>query len=223
MVIGHVMQKFSGFENSLLFNIIFSIQMPLFMVTSGYARNYSKPIDSLQSLITHLKKRVLSILVPWATWSLVACLMLWKMSVVSYVETAVFQMEIAFWFLFSLFTIDVIFSIGELVSKLTNLTIAQYTLHIMSVGGIAVLLVIGKFMGLSFLGIKYSCYYTVYYLEGYFLFKVFRLQSKKWIVESLKWISLPTRQRQVMQALEQRFSSMESNEPVQFAALPVPA
>ncbi len=47
---------------------------------------------------------------------------------------------------------------------------------------------------------------------------------KEWC--RLRHYSLSTsyyRQRQVMHALEQRLSSMESNEPVQFAALPVPS
>jgi hypothetical protein len=46
---------------------------------------------------------------------------------------------------------------------------------------------------------------------------------KEWC--RLRHYSLSTyyyRQRQVMQALEQRLSSMESNEAVQFAALPAP-
>ncbi len=46
---------------------------------------------------------------------------------------------------------------------------------------------------------------------------------KEWC--RLRHYSLSTyyyRQRQVMQALEQRLSSMESNDPVQFAALPTP-
>ncbi|HHX18814.1 MAG TPA: hypothetical protein GX728_00025 [Clostridiaceae bacterium] len=47
---------------------------------------------------------------------------------------------------------------------------------------------------------------------------------KEWC--RLRHYSLSTyyyRQRQVMQALEQRLSYMESNDPVQFAALPVPS
>ncbi len=193
VVIGHVLQRFSGTDSSLLFNVIFSIQMPLFMMISGYARNYSKPIDSFRILCTHIKKRCLSILIPWAAWSLIGCLLLWKLPILNYIKAAAFQMEIAFWFLFSLFTIDVIFSAGEFISRrFLNVEIPRNLLHIVvSGGGIGLLLVIGRYVGMSFLGIKYSCYYAVYFFAGYYLFKILHMQEKTWLRVIIKWASLP--------------------------------
>ena len=185
------MQKFAGFCDNLLFNIIFSIQIPLFMMIAGYARNYSKPIDSIQQFVIHIKKRAVSILLPWASWSLIGCFLLWKMPLADYIIKAAFQMEIAFWFLFSLFTIDVIFSSGELVSKKTGKRVPQSVIHIIvSMCGVTVLFFIGKYaVGLSFLGIKYSCYYIVFFFAGYFLFRVFH-SREKYTNEIFRWAPL---------------------------------
>lgn len=43
VVFGHVLQySIKGYENSLIFNIVWSLQIPLFMVVSGYFSMSSK-------------------------------------------------------------------------------------------------------------------------------------------------------------------------------------
>ena len=118
VVIGHVLQRFDGVEENLLFNVIFSLQMPIFMMISGYSRNYSVDIDNIKVFWKHIRKRMVSVLLPWFTWSLTSCILLWQKSILEYIRTAAFQMEMAFWFLFSLFTIDFIFSIKLVASEL---------------------------------------------------------------------------------------------------------
>ncbi len=44
---------------------------------------------------------------------------------------------------------------------------------------------------MSFLGVKYSCYYAVFYFAGYYLFKILHMQIKIWLKETIKWAPLP--------------------------------
>lgn len=116
-------------------------------------------------------------MLPWFSWSLIACCVIWKIPLKTYVETAAFKMEMAFWFLFSLFTIDTIFTIAELLSARKHLKMwGKCFLFICVWGGEnAALLMVGKIMGITFLGIKFSSYYSVFYLVGFILYHI-----KKW-------------------------------------------
>lgn len=177
VVIGHVMQRFQNCTDSILFNVIFSIQMPLFMMVSGYVRNYSKMINSAKGFCLHIKKRLKNIMLPWLCWSLIACLILWKMPIKTYARATVFHMEMAFWFLFSLFSIDLVFSIAELFSsflcKNNRSIIGKRCIFLCIWGGeLVILLVIGKIMGITFLGIKYSVYYSFFYFAGFLFFHI---------------------------------------------------
>lgn len=136
VVIGHVMQKFNRADESLLFNIIFSIQMPLFMMIAGYSRNYSKSIDNVKSLWKHIRKRVISVILPWLVWSFVACILLWQIPIIEYIKTAVFQMEMAFWFLFTLFTIDFIFSVVEFLTSRISSCHYKLIMQLIGCGGV---------------------------------------------------------------------------------------
>ena len=118
VVVGHVMQQFEAYNDNILFNIIFSIQMPLFMMVSGYAVTYSTPIVDAKSLGRHLLKRLRALLLPWASFTILAFFFidLSHHSFVEYLKYAAYHMESAFWFLFSLWTIDTMFSLSSFIS-----------------------------------------------------------------------------------------------------------
>ena len=46
VVLSHTISSFADGKYTLLYNITFSVQMPLFMIISGYVAFYSKPIES---------------------------------------------------------------------------------------------------------------------------------------------------------------------------------
>lgn len=122
VVIGHVMQRFDGYNDNVLFNIIFSIQMPLFMMVSGYASTYSKPITDKKSLWNHLSKRLRALLLPWASFTILAFFLidLSHHSFVDFIKYSTYHMESAFWFLFSLWTIDLLFSLASYFCLIFN-------------------------------------------------------------------------------------------------------
>lgn len=185
VVIGHVIQRFSNFEDNILFNIIFSLQMPLFMMISGYTRFFSVKIDSVSKLWEHIKRRALTLLLPWGVWSIIAFLLIEskKYSILGFISVASHKMEIAFWFLFSLWTIDMLFSVSQWIGCLIDRNRSERFRYyagfaLGSVGGGTALILIGYKLGITFLGIKYSLYYSVFYVLGFLLSKL--KNSERW-------------------------------------------
>ena len=86
VVVGHVMQLYDNFNQNILFNIIFSIQMPLFMMISGCALIFSKPLVSFIGLWNHLKKKCFTLLLPWFVWSLLAYIFLSNKELFSHIK-----------------------------------------------------------------------------------------------------------------------------------------
>ena len=70
VVLGHTMTGCTvASQKSFIFNIIWSLQMPLFILISGYVTKYSRPISDIQGLWRYVKRRTLAYMLPWAVWS----------------------------------------------------------------------------------------------------------------------------------------------------------
>ena len=71
VVLGHTMQDCTtGAHQSFLYNVIWSLQMPLFILISGYVTRYSHPLSSGTDLWKFVKRRTIAYLLPWFVWSL---------------------------------------------------------------------------------------------------------------------------------------------------------
>lgn len=139
VVVGHVMQQFDGYNDNVLFNIIFSIQMPLFMMVSGYAVTYSTPITDKKTLWGHLTKRLRALLLPWACFTILAFFFidLSHHNFVDFLKYSAYHMESAFWFLFSLWTIDLLFSVATFIGSICkrNQELMKTSSFLLLVGG----------------------------------------------------------------------------------------
>lgn len=70
VVLGHTMTGCTAnSQSSFLFNIIWSLQMPLFILISGYVTKYSRPIADGNGLWKYVKRRTVAYMLPWAVWS----------------------------------------------------------------------------------------------------------------------------------------------------------
>ena len=82
-------------------------------------------------------------------------------------------MEGAYWFLFSLWCIQIIYSIASLCACKVKTDICKIVFIILVCGVFsAVLLIIGIKVGITFLGIKYTLYYIPYFLLGWLMAKL---------------------------------------------------
>ena len=166
VVVGHVFQLFDNYSTSPIFNIIFSIQMPLFMAVSGYTTIYSKTIDNISAVVIHIKKRMVSILLPWFMWSMLVFIFKGQLPFIQYVKFVAYHMESAYWFLFSLWCIDFMFVWSSFFANKIVKNHAWLVEICISFVFVILLLALGSKVGLTFLGIKYTAYYYLYYLLG---------------------------------------------------------
>ncbi|MBO4693927.1 MAG: acyltransferase [Clostridia bacterium] len=170
VVLGHTMTGSTvNSEQSFIFNVIWSLQMPLFILISGYVTRYSKDIDTLQSLFKLLRKRTVAYLLPLAFWSFLIRGLILRQKIFFDFKYILWHMDNGYWFLATIWTISVIFGISSYISSFvkSSVFIKQAILFASYVCGMAVLGGIGYFAGMSFFCIKLTLYYMPFYFTGY--------------------------------------------------------
>ncbi|PWM20833.1 MAG: hypothetical protein DBX97_03075 [Collinsella tanakaei] len=172
VVLGHTMTGCAmNSEQSFLFNVVWTLQMPLFMLISGYVTKYSKPITSAKSWGKFIGKRTLAYLLPWLVWTIVIRGIIFQQKNFLDIKFLIYHMDAGYWFLFTIWTVVMVFGIAQFISekiasrknkyvKMIVLT-AIYVLGMCAVGGV------GFIMGFSFLCIKLTLYYMPFYFVGY--------------------------------------------------------
>ena len=171
VVLGHTMSgSTTEFQGSLLFQVIWTLQMPLFIVISGYVTRYSRPLFDGTALLKFIKKRSLAYLLPWAVWTLVVRAAIFGKTEYFDLEFIFWHTDSGYWFLLTIWTISMVFGVAELLSnkiakEKKNMNIF---LHLAFCGvGMVGLAAIGYVFGLSFFDIKLTLYYLPIYLIGY--------------------------------------------------------
>ena len=180
VVLGHTMTGcVTDSMDSVLFQIVWTLQMPLFMLISGYVTKYSKPIHTWRDLINHIKKRTLSYLLPWIIWTFVVRGIVFGQNEFLNLKWLFYHMDSGYWFLFSLWTISTIYTISSYVANKAKYVFStKVTLYVI---GMALLFVVGLLFDLSFLCIKLTLYYMPFYFAGYIYTEIEkRIANKTW-------------------------------------------
>ncbi|CYV08246.1 acyltransferase family protein [Streptococcus suis] len=177
VVLGHTMTGCTmDAENSFLFNVIWTLQMPLFILISGYVTKYSRTITSGKAYGKFVCKKTFAYLFPWAVWTFAVRGLIFEQTLYLNVKYILFLMDSGYWFLFTLWTIVMIYGFAQFISELVCANKSKFKkllVHtIVYVLGMVILASIGLVMGLSFLCIKLTLYYMPFYFAG-FLFGQF--------------------------------------------------
>ena len=197
VMVGHVSDvNVTHFFDSTIANVIWSLQIPLFMLISGYVTKYSQPIDDNKSYFQYLIKRTTAYLLPWVIWTIfVKGILLGTTDLISYIKYIVFTMDAGYWFLFSLWTICLVFGTSTLIAtkmsekKLFRIVITVLTSIILA----AFLLIVGIKVGISFLGIKLTLYYLPFFYLGYLFVNIEKeYTGRKWFEITKKAVVLPS-------------------------------
>lgn len=183
VVLGHTMTGCTtGSQNSFLFNVIWSLQMPLFILISGYVTKYSRGCQNSQSLWRYMKRRTIAYLFPWVVWTFLVRGMIFGQHSFLEIGWVVYNLDSGYWFLITIWTISVFFGLAEYLSR----NVANKQVKILVTGicfgifGMALALV-GWKLGLNFMGIKLTLYYMPFYLMGYLWGKYSdTISNKKW-------------------------------------------
>lgn len=198
VVLGHTMAGCTvNAEDSLLYNIIWTLQMPLFILVSGYVNRYSRKLTDAQTLKNYIVKRSISYLLPWAVWGFLIRGIVFGEENFLNIYDLLWHMDKGYWFLPTIWMINMAFGISQYISYRIrkNHELQREILFLLTyLFEMAVLLVIGLQWGTSFLGIKYVLYYMPFYYAGYLFGKIhaFLLQKKyySYLADGLVFLSL---------------------------------
>lgn len=171
VVLGHTMTGCTtGAEKSFLFNIVWSLQMPLFILISGYVTRYSREISDGSGLWKYVKRRTIAYLLPWVVWSFIVRGIIFGQSNFLNLKWLLWHMDSGYWFLATIWTISMIFGVSTFVAKKlakhSEIKMQMITL-ILYLVGMGALVAIGFVADLSFFAIKLTLYYMPFYFVGY--------------------------------------------------------
>lgn len=175
VVLGHTMTSVTlESQKSVLFNILWSLQMPLFFLISGYVTRYSKSIADIKSLFKYYVKRTMSYLLPWGVWSFFIRGVILRKNDFFNLKFLMYHMDSGYWFLFSLWTICLIYGFASYIgNKFQSHLLLSNVMHAICYGlGIVFLFGIMYFCGSSFLGTKLTLYYMPFFYMGYLFGKI---------------------------------------------------
>lgn len=171
VVLGHTISGITmNFEDSFIFQIIWTLQMPLFILISGYVTRYSKPITSVSLLIKYLKKRSISYLLPWGIWTFVIRGLILDQTNFFNLKYLFWNMDTGYWFLVTIWTISVIYGCSDYLSnkfKAENVKIKIFLHLLCFVTGMIILMLVGLLTGYDFFCLKLTLYYMPFYFLGY--------------------------------------------------------
>lgn len=171
VVLGHTMTGCTAnSESSFLYNVIWSIQMPLFFLISGYVTKYSKSIKTTSDLCNYIKRRSIAYMWPWLIWSFLVRGIIFGQSYFLNVKFLFWHMDTGYWFLASIWTISIAFGISSFFAEKSNdKSDGKYMIRMLIFYLLCMiaLLGIGLSTGLSFFAIKQTLYYMPFYFAGF--------------------------------------------------------
>ena len=171
VVLGHTMTGCTvDSQKNFLYNIVWSLQMPLFILISGYVTKYSHPISTRKGLWKYVKRRTVAYMLPWAVWSFFVRGIVFGEADFLNVRHLLWHMDSGYWFLATIWTISMIFGIASFIAERVNkenLLKKQIVLLGCYLAGMVLLVGIGAVLGLSFFAIKLTLYYMPFYYAGF--------------------------------------------------------
>ena len=171
VVLGHTMTGCTvDSQKSFLFNIVWSLQMPLFILISGYVTKYSQSICDGKGLWKYVKRRTIAYMIPWAVWSFLVRGVIFGQDGFLNIKSLLWNMDSGYWFLATIWTISMIFGVASYVAECigkSNAVKKQIALLGFYLLGMILLVGLGIVVGLSFFAIKLTLYYMPFYYAGY--------------------------------------------------------
>lgn len=175
VILGHSVQRglVTGYDTTLLWKVIYSFHMPLFVILSGFTLYMSKPRYDLQ----WIKNKVFRLIIPLITWTVIAQLvngfsftglqphLSFSTTVIGFVKRSVVHPDWIFWFLWIIFVYMVIFLVVNKITDKIGL-LKKYQIVIFAVVW-GILYVLPD----NFFGIGLIFYYFPIFVAGFYLSK----------------------------------------------------
>lgn len=155
VVLGHCIQDSGLGDDSVLFGIIYSFHIPLFMAMSGYV--------SLRDFTPWrtIGRRAVQLLVPFIAWAVVKSIIVGDLE---YILTIVMLPDRGLWFLWALFFMVLIIKCCDVVAQWLKISIV---VPIVVVMGMLYFLVLG--LDVKVLGLQFIAWQMPFYCFGWWL------------------------------------------------------
>lgn len=159
VMFGHV-QVHNHMTDPYLYDVIKSLQMPLFFLISGYLAGMGTKVENVRQYRERMGRRAVAYLLPFFSWLTIQH--------ITYVprawKTALFQLDYGLWFLMTLFLFTWIVYTAQLVQATIK---KEWGFWMVVLGGCGVIL--GAYLaGVTFLSPSLLVIYLPYYVSAYF-------------------------------------------------------
>lgn len=164
VMIGHVFVH-NHMEDAYVYDFIKAVQMPLFMIISGYLCGQGRKISDMKSYGKVMGKRAVSYLVPFFAWLTIMHLT----NLGEAYRTIFFQLDYGLWFLAVLFILTFMAYTAQLaVGKVRDKNFVLSEIIFWIVYGIfCLILVVQILTGNTFLSPYLTIIYVPFYMMGY--------------------------------------------------------
>lgn len=159
VMFGHV-QVHNQMTDPYVYDVIKSLQMPLFFLISGYLAGAGTKVENVRQYRERVCRRAVAYLLPFFSWLTIQH--------ITYVprawKTALFQLDYGLWFLMTLFLFTWIAYTAQLVQAKVK---SEWGLWAVIFGGCG--LILGAYLaGVTFLSPSLLVIYLPYYVSAYF-------------------------------------------------------
>ena len=173
VVIRHVLQFSVVDEGGFLTNLIWAVQMPGFMLVSGYfaAKNCCSFSELRKTVIKSLQRYA----VPFLSWFILVNVLIfgnYERNVYLGIESLFQRVDRGLWFLWVIFILSIFAAIANLVNGRVQDRHLKWILSLLTIiGCMALLVAVGLITDINYLGIKLILYYSVFYMFGWLVHK----------------------------------------------------
>lgn len=168
VVLRHVLQYSVSDEGGILTNYIWAVQMPGFMLVSGYFSG--RQVNNMRALGKRIVLSAQHYALPFFSWHiLINCLLLGKfdrnpgralLSILAHVDGGL-------WFLWVIFILSIITTMANVTMSFENCRVIKTAFVLLICFGL--IGTAGFFYGINFFGIKFILYYAIFYGFGWLL------------------------------------------------------
>ena len=166
VILRHVLQYSVSDEGGILTNIIWAVQMPGFMLVSGYFAG--RRIENWREAGKRILQSSEHYALPFFSWFILIDVLLLGnngRNPITGLALLADHVDGGLWFLWVVFVLSIIATLADLTLSCKSGRIYKTVLVLLVYFG--VLLLVGKMAGISFLGIKYILYYAIFYGLGW--------------------------------------------------------
>ena len=157
---GHVL-VWNHMEDPYIYDVIKVIQMPLFIMVSGYLCGAGRRVKDFGGYVQIMKKRAIAYLTPFFFW----IILLHPRTPLSSIKATLFDLDEGLWFLMTLFLLTWMIYTAQLAESCAGRfkKAAFWTVYL----ALTVFVVLETFFGVEFLSPGLTRFYLPFYLTGY--------------------------------------------------------